>query len=166
MKITIDIFNQQSLNNALIALEKICLNIESACNEITERLAKIGRQVVEAEYLSAMDEKPFEVTIEQTNKGYMVIATGENVVFLEFGTGVLTEDYEGRESELPILIQPGSWSQTEGRGNFVVGSHEYWYHNRKKYSGTIATKGFYFAKQEMKEQAKIIAKEVFHKWLM
>ena len=166
MKITVDLFNPKSIDDAIKELERYSNRLESACMELAERLAKLGAQTVENEYRSASEEKQFVVECTQTDNGWTIIAEGENVVFLEFGTGVLTEDYEHPEAVGLPNISPGSYSQTEGRGNFVVGSHEYWYYRKKRYSGTIATHGFYFAKREMKEQAILIAREVFHKWLM
>lgn len=163
MRIDIDIFDSKSINAAVKMLNRYADGIAKAAEEIARRLAEIGVQVVDQSY--SFTGEAYTVRKEQTENGYMIIAEGDNVLFLEFGTGVLTEDYEHPNAEGLPVIAPGSWSQTEGMKHFIPGIHEYWYYNRRKYSGTIATQGFYFAKKEMKEQAKQIAAEEFHKWL-
>lgn len=163
MKIAIDLFDSKSIDNAISVIEKYRNNLKNTEDAIAKRLAEIGAQVVDQSY--SITGEAFTVHSEKTDNGYMIIAEGENVVFLEFGTGVLTEDYEHPNAEGLPDITPGSWSQTEGKGHFIPGVHEYWYHNRKKYSGTIATQGFYFAKKEMMTQVNQIATEEFRKWL-
>lgn len=163
MKIDINLFDTKSIDNAIRKIEKYIDNLNKATDEIARRLAEIGVQVVTDSY--NITDESFTVHSEKTENGYVVIAEGENVVFLEFGTGVLTEDYEHTESEGLPSITPGSWSQTEGKGHFIPGVHEYWYYNHQKYSGTVATQGFYFAKKEMLTQVNQIAREELYKWL-
>ena len=163
MRIDINIFDDKSIDNAIKALDKYKRNLEKASAEIAERLAKLGAQTVDNAYHSVPEDKPFDVFYEPTKNGWLIVALGENVIFLEFGTGVYTTDYRHPEAVGLPPIEQGEWSKNEGSGVFV--RHGHWHYRRKYYEGTIATQGFYFAKQEIKEQAYIIAREVFHKWL-
>lgn len=164
MQIDIDIFNPSSINKAIKELDRIANRLEKACSELAERIAKLGAQTVDNEYRAMSEDKPFDVYYAQMDKGWAIIAEGENVVFLEFGTGVYTTDYSHPDAKGLPPIEAGEWSKSEGSGVFA--RHGHWHYRKKYYEGTTATHGFYFAKQEMKEQAVLIAKEVFHKWLM
>lgn len=163
MKININLFDPKSIDNAIKEIERYRDNLHKACEEIARRLAEIGAEVVKQSY--SITDELVNVEPVKTETGYAIIAKGENVVFLEFGTGIFTEDYEHPNATGLPNIAPGSWSQTEGKGHFIPGEHEYWYYNHKKYSGTVATQGFYFAKKKMVEQATQIIREELHKWL-
>ena len=163
MKINVNLFDPKQIDSAIRRIEKTSKAIETLSNTLAEKLAKIGCEVVSEEYTAMADfyeSKPFVVETIKTDEGYAIIATGENVMFLEFGAGDMVEDYEHPEADLPP-IESGEWSRTEGSG--VYDRHGFWHYRRKLFRGTYATKGFYYASEEMKEQAVKIAKEVFSK---
>lgn len=150
----------QSIDNAIAEIKTYKKSLNEKINEIIERLADMGKQVVDYQYSLSGEE--YSLSCEVNGNNAMIIAEGENVVFLEFGTGVDTEvpDSEMESSGLPPIYS-GSWSETEGRGVFYRFGH--WYYQRKLYTGTMATRGFYFASKEIRERAVEVARKAFKK---
>lgn len=130
-------------------------------NRIVSELAKRGAQIVEYSY-SANVYEDYEVSCVVNGNSAMIIAEGDDVVFLEFGAGVNTEDYTGEmETEGLPPIYPGSYSETEGLKMFS--RYGYWFHEGKKYTGLQPMRGFYFASKDIKEQAVDVAIRVFRR---
>ena len=159
MKLNVNVFDTKSIESAVSELKHYSKRLRKAEDIICEELIKIGAEVIDVQY--SMTGEEYDLMYQKTEDGYVLMALGDNVMFLEFGTGVMTASDYGESLGLTI-VEPGMWSQTEGRGFFRPG-HEYWYWHRHKYTGTIATKGFLFATQEMKEQAERIVKRVIKK---
>lgn len=161
MRIKINAFDYDSINEAYEKVKAYKNSLNSKVNEIVSKLTVIGAEIVEYQYFSSHED--YEVSCVVNGNSSMIIAEGDNVVFLEFGTGVLTEDNtdEMDSKGLPPIFA-GSWSNTEGLGQFRP-DHQYWYHNHIKYQGTMPMQGFYFASKEIKEQAVNIATRVFKK---
>ena len=163
MKIKINPYSKESVENAITQIKTYRDTIEPKVNEILSQLTALGGQIVEYQYYSPNAEYDTEVSCIVNGNSSMIIAEGLNVMFLEFGTGIYTEDNsEEMESEGLPPIFAGSYSQSEGTGQFRP-DHQYWYYNRVKYAGTLPTHGFYFASKEIKKQAVEIAKKVFKK---
>ena len=163
LKIKVNVFDPDSIQNAIDQLNLYKKTLQPKMNEIIEKLAVIGKQIVDYQYSGGTETDFYEVYCITNGNNAMIIAEGDGVMFLEFGAGVYTSDYtaELATEGLPPIF-PGSYSQTEGRGFFRPG-HEYWFYQHKKYVGAYPTRGFYMASVEMKEQAVEIAKKVFKK---
>ena len=163
-KIKVNLFDIESINNAINQIKLYQISLDKKIEEVLSRLSTLGVEVIEYQY-GLSHEDYYEVDCIVNGNSSMIIAEGENVMFLEFGTGIYTDDYteEGEvESQgLPVIF-PGSWSNTEGMGQFRP-DHQYWYHKHVMYQGTLPTRGFYFASKEIKAQAVDIAKKVFKK---
>lgn len=161
MLVKIDILNPTSIQNAIDELNNYKNDLKRKATEICSRLAEIGREVVETEYSQGYD-KDFKVTCYVNGNSSMIVAEGSEVVFLEFGAGVYTIDTtEGNETEGLPLIEEGSWSRTEGVGQFTP-THRYWYYHKQRFVGIHGTHGFYFASDEIKERAIEEARKVFN----
>lgn len=163
MIINVDLFNTKSIDNAVKELDRYNKNFQIACDKITEELARLGAMIVNNYYQGS--EHQYVVNWVKVKDGWMTIAEGDNVIFIEFGTGQDTKDYPHPKAEGLPPIRPGEWSQTEGSGQYVVGVHEYWRYRGKVYTGSAPTHGFYFAKQELKERGVQIALGIFKEWL-
>ena len=161
MKIKINVLDRDSIDNAISRIKAYSKTLQDKANEIASQLVIMGAQVVD--YAYGGNDEDYEITCITEGNRSMIIAEGAEVLFLEFGTGVYTEDhtYDMETEGLPPIFA-GSYSQTEGMGHFRVG-HEYWYYDRKKYVGSIPMRGFYMASKEMREQAVQIAIKVFKK---
>lgn len=142
-----------SINNAIRQVQAYNTKkmLESACNKIGE----MGKEIVEG-YFSIC-----KVSGTPTEDGYVIIAEGPQVMFIEFGTGQFTESEYGRSLGLTI-VEPGMWSQTEGQGQYTP-EHPYWIWGGRVVKGTKGSKGFYFASKQMREMAANIVREEFRK---
>lgn len=164
--IKVNLFNENSIDKAIAELQKYSKSTKRKAEKIADELTKIGAKIVDDRYSMAHeDNESYAVTYyTYKDKGFpscAIVARGENVMFLEFGTGIYTDDFSDEFEHEPLPpIFGGSWSQSEGKGHFRP-DHQYWYYNGIKYQGTLPMMGFYFATKEMKNQAESIVRSVF-----
>ena len=159
-------FDTNTIDAALAQVNayKKALRQRAVVNEIMEELARIGVQVVDYQYSTV--DNDCTVGYKKQGKNYVVVAEGYDVMFVEFGTGVMTSESTASQMDaawVSQFVQPGMWSQTEGAGHFIPGEHEYWYYEGKKYEGTPATNGMYYATKEMKKEVERIVRKALKK---
>lgn len=166
--IKVNLFDEKSIDRAVTELQNYSKSINSKAKQVADELTRIGAKIVDDRYSMAHEEEEsYSVTYyiyeDEEVENCAIIASGENVMFLEFGTGVYTDDFsdEFEHDRLPPIFG-GSWSQSEGKGHFRP-DHQYWYYNGIKYAGTLPMMGFYFATKEMKAQAENIVRKAFAK---
>ena len=163
MKIKINPYDPNSVQNAIDKVNNYKNGLKGKIQTIIEKLSVLGVKIVDAQYSTGSENDLYEVYCIVNGNESMIIAEGDGVMFLEFGAGMWTTDYTYEtESEGLPSIEPGSYSQTEGRGFYRPG-HEFWYFEHHKYRAIEPTLGFYFAKREIMDQAVEIAKRVFKK---
>ena len=129
-------------------------------DEVTQRLAQIGATVASIAFTGMMtgDEDPVTVTAEPIDNGYEVKAEGKSVCFLEFGAGLYAgAGYAGPHGE--IDISPGSYSSTEGSGQYA--KYNYWYYKHKRFIGVTPGHAMYDASRDIELKAAEIIREVF-----
>lgn len=162
MRIRVNVLDVDSINNAIVQIRNYKKTLQSKIEDILLELATMGQEIVETQFSLVSEHESFEVSCEVSGNNAIIIAEGENVVFLEFGTGVDTIDTTAdmETSGLPP-IYPGSWSETEGTGVFA--RHGFWHYKGVLYEGTMATMGFYFASKEIKERAVEVTKRIFRR---
>lgn len=126
-------------------------------DEFLQRLLEEGKRVAERYFGNAVT-----VTVDKTATGYALVAEGEAVCFLEFGTGVYAEPVgDVFEQYMPFTIEAGSWSESEfGAGTWSRhiangGTPENYPYNRQ------AKHGMWEAYKTILESADRIAKEVY-----
>lgn len=158
--IEINPFDVKTVANAVKTLKKYRAEFEKKVDEFLRRLAEIAAQTARSSYaFGAIDgNDDVTVTIEPIENGYVVRADGEDVYFLEFGTGVAAgQGYDTSIIEPPVSIEPWSWagknSKTAQRG--------YWFYDGIKYTMTVPRMGMYNAAKEIQSQIKKVANEVF-----
>lgn len=112
--IEVDPFDIQSINKAIKDLE----DYEKVRKQrITEYVHKLCVKGAEAAHKTYHTDK---IHVEVLPDGKGIKAHGDQVVFLEFGTGVTVQDHE-LSSPLPIEIMPGSWSESpEGKHTWSI----------------------------------------------
>lgn len=142
-------------------------------DELTERLAEIGRQSADASFSQVVftdlekktgnliSMKPvINVTVESIENGHAVVAEGDQVGFAEFGAGVHYNGGGSYPGELPAgIVGIGEF----GRGH---GKQDAWFYTLGGV-GTMRTHGnppscsLYNAAAEIKRSIVKVAKEVF-----
>ena len=163
MKIKVNISHPESVLNAVTKIKDYESKLDDKMQKVITRLVKMGAKIVDYSFSTCLDASDYEVSCIVNGDNAMIIAEGSEVMFLEFGAGVWTIDTtaDNDSSGLPP-IEEGSYSQTEGMGQFRP-NHRYWYHEGRRYIGIKGTHGFYFASDEIKEQAVNEAIKVFKK---
>ena len=170
-----------SLTKAIKDLTELQGRLNAKADELVRRLAEIGVEVARSEYQSApyAGVNDVEVDYNQDNgRGTAtIVATGNAVLFIEFGTGILNpEDWNARGalSNSEGVVLHGQYG--DHKGNSVFG----WTYNGEmpanppvgtnpsyKSSNAIHTYGegphpaMYHARKEIIEKVQEIAKEVF-----
>jgi len=105
--IEIDPFDSESIEKAIKELNKFAKKRERDIETYVQKLAQCGAEAARKTYGSLV-----EVTAHKdSDKVWEIRADGEQVVFLEFGTGTKTQNHQ-LSSPLPISIEPGSWSES------------------------------------------------------
>lgn len=121
--------------------------------EIAWRLAEIGTRVA-----SGVFGTHASVTPKRTENGATVSIDGEDVLFIEFGTGDAAGIHAGHYDAVPSVVRPGSWSETHSHQYEMLG---YWWWHNTKFTETPPHPGAYDAYREMVLAIPQVAKEVF-----
>lgn len=112
-------------------------------------------------YIGDIDAYAYAVPLDR-NRGYKIVASGEDIYFLEFGTGVFaTDSIPSSYGAISVPVGPGTYSQSVGSGQFIKGVKEYWFWNHQWINGSLPA----FAFDKARAQAGLILasaiKEVF-----
>ena len=160
--IEFDPFDVQSINRAIEALEKHEVWRKQKVTEYVKRLTKVGVETAQTTYGG-------QVSVNMIPSMDGIRAQGDQVVFLEFGTGVKVQDHPELSNTLPIEIMPGSWSEgPEGKhtwstwlaGGYIRGNWSQRRFNEYPYN-TEPRPGMWNAYKAIEAAQEKTAKEVF-----
>lgn len=162
MKITVDPFDSKSIDKALKSLREYEKSLRAKENELVRRLMEIGVSVAETGFATADYDGTNDVLISWTQNGSRaaVIAYGETVGFIEFGTGVRYPEYDSSEIS---YTPPPRGSYGKGHGKNPKG----WYYVPNEGVSATHTYGnppaevFITVRDVMIERITSIAREVF-----
>lgn len=124
--------NARSIGNAIKEIEAYRNKLSQIRENICNNLAQIGMQEASVRFATAQYDgtNDSSVTIEKTENGYNVVASGKAIAFIEFGSGV----HYNSGSSYPIA-----------KPNGIVGIGEYGKKQGKKdkwrYEGDPGTNG-------------------------
>lgn len=115
MKITINPFDMKSVDTALKKIEQYKRDFSVKEQEFVRRLAEIGVSVAQAGFSTADYDGVNDVVVsmEKTATGYAVVASGETVGFIEFGTGVRYPEWDNTGME---YTPPAHGTYGKGQG--------------------------------------------------
>lgn len=149
--------SESGINSLIKYLDTYQEIIEQKKTVLLERLAELGMTVASLTYMS---QRSLTIGYEPINNGgrYRIYANGEEVCFLEFGTGVDTNETHPFKYEVPFDVEHGSWS-IENSQQYV--RYGYWYFGGVKFYGTKSRPGMYEASKQIQQNVVKIAKEVF-----
>lgn len=150
-------------------------NLEAKVSEFVRRLAEVGTETAQMYFSAAQYDGTNDVTVhsEATPSGYRIVAEGEAVAFIEFGSGVLQPPYP---SDAVVMHPRGSYGQGKGAnpngwvyvGEPGTGGVQMYDRRGNPKEGVYRTKGnppaaaMYYAVRAMRDAAPSIAKEVFY----
>ena len=164
MRIVINPFDKESIARAEKLVRQYKTDFEKKEQEFVRRLAEIGVSVASAGFATADYDgvNDVVVSLQKTENGYAVVASGETVGFLEFGTGRPERNPEYDSSEIDYTPPPrGSYGKHQG-----LNPQGWWF---KSSDGAKATHSYgnppasamLTARNMMIEQVVKIAREVF-----
>lgn len=162
MRIVIDPFDKKSINAAVKTLEQYKKDFLKKEAEFVRRLKELGVSVAQAGFATADYDGVNDVLIAETQSGgrAAIIAYGETVGFIEFGTGVKYPEWDstGMDYTPPKHgtygqgkgANPKGWYFSPGEG--AAGRHTY---------GNPPAEAMLTARNTMVEQITQIAREVW-----
>ena len=129
--------------------------------QVHDRSAEIARRLcveVGEPLIWAWHGNHARVFTEPTANGYSIVAEGEQVLFIEFGTGnaagIYAQHYNGT---VPAIVRPKSWSEQDAHMYEVLG---FWIWHGHWFEETPPHPAFYDAYRAMLEAYPRIAREV------
>ena len=158
MKITINPYDKTSLDTAIKRLNEYKTDIDNKCNELVRRLSEIGLQIASARFETAMydGDNDVSVSVSETADGIKIVASGQAVCFIEFGSGVAM-GYGYPEDQKPKgIVGIGEY----GKGHGATGKPWYYAHGEKSL-GNPPAMAMLNARDVMIENIGSIAREVF-----
>lgn len=162
MRIVINPYDAKSIDNAVKLVEQYRRDFKVKEAEFVRRLAEIGVSVASAGFSTADYDGVNDVTVsmEKTDTGYRIIAAGETVGFIEFGTGVRYPEWDGAGVE---YTPPAHGTYGKGQGKNPWG---WWFRNHEGATaqhtyGNPPAEAMLTARNQMVEQVTAIAREVF-----
>ena len=169
MRKTIDIsLSEASINNAIQELDAFNEWIQAKTKALNDRLALIGQQRAEvgfnANNLYDGDDREVTVTAVPDGDGWLIIANGHAVAFIEYGAGIYFNGPEpyptsGEIVRPPEVARIGEYGSGRGKQNVWVfvdsTGKKHWTH------GTPADMPMFYATETIRNEIAAIAQEVF-----
>ena len=162
MKIVIDPLDKKSITAAIKQLNQYEKEFQAKEAEFVRRLKEIGVSVASLGFSMADYDGVNDVQVTETQNGARaaVIAYGETVGFIEFGTGVKFREYDSSSTEFTPPphgsygkkkgANPKGWYFSQGDG--AAGRHTY---------GNVPAEAMLTARDVMVERVVQVAREVF-----
>ena len=161
MKITVNPYDIKSINKALKQIEVYRQDFERKEQEFVRRLAEIGLSVARTGFqLADYDgEKDVVVSMNQTGTQATIVASGQTVGFIEFGTGIRYPEWSGDDTDY-TPPQHGTYGKGKGKN-----AHGWWFTANAGSSqhtyGNMPAEAMLTARDRMIEQVVRIAREVW-----
>lgn len=162
MRIVVNPFDGKSVDMALKQIQQYKKDFLEKEQEFVRRLSEIGVSVAQAGFATADYDgvNDVEVRMEKTASGYAVIASGETVGFIEFGTGVKYPEWDNTGMD---YTPPAHGTYGKGQGKNPWG---WWF---KGSDGAVArhtygnqpAEAMRTARDQMVERVTQIAREVW-----
>jgi hypothetical protein len=162
MKIQIDPFDRKSIGDAVKLVKQYKRDFLVKEQEFARRLADLGVRVAQAGFATADYDgvNDVVVTLVKTSTGYAVLASGEKVGFIEFGTGIRYPEWDNTDMAYTPPVH-GTYGKGQGKNPWG-----WWF---KAHDGAMArhtygnppAEAMRTARDEMVAQVIQIAREVW-----
>lgn len=153
--------NNSSIGDAIRELRAYSAWITQKETELRTRLAALGATVASIKFSRAIynGTNDISVSVDDNGKVAVIRADGENVAFIEFGSGKKYGYGHPQAGELGF--GPGTWSDgPDGKGHWD--NEKGWYYGSGQHSyGNPPAMAMYDAVKEITENVTRIAQEVF-----
>lgn len=154
--------NTKDINRAIKELQEYKRELARKEKMFLEKLAYIGVKEASVRFTTAMYDGVNDVTVslEQTPKGYAIVASGQAVAFIEFGSGVYHNSSEPYPNPRPEgIVGIGEYGKGKGK------RRAWGYKNED--GEVVITRGnpaampLWYATEEMRRSILQIAREVW-----
>lgn len=161
MKISVDVFDVKSIDMAIQKLEAYEKDLNRKAEELCERLADMGAMYAEWYFSGVMyaGDIDYKVTVERVSANtYRILASGETVLFMEFGAGVRHGYGHPLAGEFGMgpTTYPGQKHAADPKG--------WWFkqgENKIHTYGNAPGMPMYNAAKDLRNEIQAIAQEVF-----
>ena len=154
-------FKTSGIREAITYLEAYSASLAEKRDELLRRLGEIGVREASVRFTTAMYDgvNDVDVSLETAKDGYVIIARGQAVAFIEFGAGVYHNHGEPYPKPRPEgVVKIGEYGKGYGKrqawgfrnGGELVITH-----------GNPAAMPMWYASEEMRKNIVQIAREVF-----
>ena len=172
-KVLINPFSPGSIADAIDYLKEYKAKVERAAEELPKALAEVARESAQAHYDTApynvytdgtFDKAQIVVETTPIENGTAVVASGEEVAFVEFGAGVWYNGEEGYFGTRPEgIVGIGEYGQGKGnqRGWGFTGMRQIGVDGKKIAThGTPASNSLYFAMRDAEDSIQAEAEKI------
>lgn len=156
ISITLD---KNGLNDAVKYLHRIERVLPQAVKNAAQRLAEGAKQSADIGFgmSDQFGNYDYEVTVESNDDGSIVIARGDDVLFLEFGAGKATDTSDIMVQDTLVHVAKGSWSKEYGTGEYArYGS---WHYKKNKFYLLEPTNAMQYAYDWIQQNGERILRE-------
>ena len=152
----------QDINRAIKELERYKQEFLKKEKRLIEGLAEIGLREASVRFTTAMYDGTNDVSVrlDTSNNGYVIVAEGRAVAFIEFGAGVYHNTSEPYPNPRPNgIVGIGEYGQGKGK-------RKAWGY-RDESGELVITRGnpaampMWYASEEIKNSVTKVVKEVF-----
>lgn len=152
--ITFDPLNPRSIEHAQRSYDRVAQEFSEKVSVFLKRIADLAADTASEAFGNGVT-----VDVLPIENGYAITASGEAVSFLEFGAGAMTNSADMFADIVSYEVSPGSWSRTEGSGQYERDG--YWYFGGVRYSYIMPRGGMQKAYEAVQTKCFEIAREVF-----
>jgi len=166
VSVTIKVSN---VDKVIMGLKNYSNQLPQKIDELLQRLAMIGATRARVDFTAAMyaGTNDVEISVDKVKNGYRINASGQAVLFIEFGTGIINPEHplspefgfshgtygQGKGAN------PNGWVYVGEQGNAGQPIREGVY----KTMGNPPARAMYNAATDVRKEIYNIAKEVFSK---
>ena len=126
-------------------------DIDARMRELLHRLREIGEPIIRSVHKGVM--------AEETGNTLKITASGEDVLFIEFGAGDQAGSENGSYDAVPASARPGSWSEGHAQ---MYSRYGFWVFGGHIFHEVPPSPAFYYAYEYMVQNLPHIAEEVFN----
>lgn len=162
--------SKQGIDKAIKELTKYKQEFLTKEQKLMEGLANIGVREASIRFTTAMYDgvNDSSVTLDKTSDGYAIVASGQAVAFIEFGTGVYHNSAEPYPNPRPAgVVGIGEYGQGKGKRRAWYYKGEPGTNGEVLNNGVVKTRGnpaampMWYASEEMRRSILQVVREVF-----
>lgn len=165
MNVNVQIIGLEELTDKLDRLGSLEQAISDACYELMEDAEDI---VLRWYGMQGNGNTDYTTTVERVPGGATLIASGEDIGFLEFGAGVFTEADEFA-SQVGYPVQAWSWSDSHMHStnpNARYGSKNgFWWYSGIRYTGLAPMRGMQHALDHIRNEVENKIRGKIEEWI-